>query len=96
MFRNGEIFRNKEKEGQFMKISRKIFNRAAAKNKIGVKSRADYQLMYDLLFNAVTSALIHLKNSESKKAEKILESAQCKTEEIFINVSCGKKQPPNY
>lgn len=49
---------------------------------------ADYQAMYDFLFKEVTKALKYLQDSEDeevKKAREILKSAQCVTEEIYID-----------
>lgn len=49
---------------------------------------AYYQAMYDTLFKRISDALQHMRYSEDeeiKKAVKILETAQCLTEEIYMH-----------
>lgn len=51
------------------------------------KDEADYQAMYHSLFKDVTDALEVLKDSEDEHANtavRILESGQCRTEEIYM------------
>ena len=65
-----------------MEFTQEIFKRTT------IKGAADYQIMYYSLFNDVTRALRLLQNSEDDNAKKVLEllkTAQCVTEDIYIN-----------
>lgn len=50
-----------------------------------------YQMMYYVLFNAVTNATQALAQGQGEIAKKVLITAQQSTEEIFMN---GKDETP--
>lgn len=45
---------------------------------------ADYKSMYTHLFNSITTALTEIEHNNYQLAERVLKTAQCKTEELFI------------
>lgn len=50
---------------------------------------APYQKMYTTLFNAVTTALDMIGDSETAKAQALLIRAQQETEELYIEAGAG-------
>lgn len=53
-----------------------------------------FQKMYDLLFNAITTAIEEIKRRNYGNAERVLIEAQRETEELFI--SCAEEKEDSH